>query len=67
MTRVTYDDFKKMFKKLEAETQGGPITVRSDGSVLKFSFLDRSGKDVVIELADMQYPFLPKITKTETF
>ena len=67
MIRVTDNDFKKMIKMLEKESQGGPITVRTDGSTLQISCLDRSGKDMVIELSDMNYPMMPRITKTETF
>jgi hypothetical protein len=67
MTRISYDDFKKMVKLLEKETQGGPITIREDGACLKVSVLDREGRELMMEISDISYPFFPKVTRTETF
>lgn len=67
MIRIAPDDFKKLIKMLEKEGQGGPITLKEDGATLRVSCLDREGKDLIIEISDIQYPMLPRITRTETF
>ncbi len=67
MTRISYEDFKKLVKMLEKEGQGGPLTIREDGAALKVQTLDREGKEIMIELSDIQYPLFPRITRTETF
>ncbi len=67
MIRISYADFQKMVKMLEKESQGGPLRVSTEGTVLKVQTLDRSGKEMMIELSDTEYPFMPRITKTETF
>lgn len=68
MIRVTNKDFQKLVKFLAKEGQ--------DGAMLSFSVshtsliiktVDRANKDMTIELSDTDYPFMPRITKTETF
>ncbi len=67
MTKVSYEDFKKLVKMLDKESQGGPLSFREDGATLRVSALDREGKEIIIELSDLQYPLFPRITRTETF
>ena len=67
MTKISYVDFLKLVKLLEKEGQGGHLTFREDGSALKIETPDKTGKHMSIELSDINYPFMPRITKTETF
>ncbi len=67
MTRISYEDFKKLVKMLEKESQGGILTFKEQGSTLHVSAMDREGKEMLIELSDVQYPLFPRITRTESF
>lgn len=67
MTRVDMKDLLKAIKLLEKESNGGPVTIRSEGSYLKLSAVDTSGREMTIEISDVAYPMIPKVTKTETF
>jgi hypothetical protein len=67
MVKITYTDFLKVVKLLEKESQGGILTIREDGAMLKIDTPDKVGKYMTIEISDTAYPFQPRITKTETF
>lgn len=67
MVRIDMKDLMKAIKLLEKESTGGPVTFRDDGASLKIITTDRSGKEMTIELSDMNYPMMPRVTKTETF
>jgi hypothetical protein len=65
--RIEMKDLLKAVKLLEKEANGGAISIRIDGVTLQLITVDRSGKEMTIELSDLQYPMLPRVTKTETF
>lgn len=67
MVRVNFEELLKAVKLLEKDSICGPISISTDGVTLKMGSVDRSGKDMTIELSDLQYPFKPRITRTETF
>lgn len=68
MVRITPEDFKKLVKILEKEGQDGAfLSFRDDGSALKVETVDKTGRSMLIEISDSKYPFMAKITKTETF
>jgi hypothetical protein len=68
MIRITNADFDKFVNLLKKEgQQGAPLTFEVSGTCLKVKTSDRSNKDITIELSDVDYPFMPRITRTETF
>ncbi len=67
MVRIDFKDLKKAMALLEKESVQGVISFTIDGIKLKIGTADKTGRDMVIELSDIQYPFQPKITKTEIF
>ena len=67
MVRISYDDFKKLDKLLDKEGCGAHLTFRDNGTVLEIRTMDRAGKEIVIELSDVDYPMLPRVTRTEIF
>lgn len=67
MIRITSEDFIKLVKMIEKEGQGGILAFKEDGATLKVLCHDKSGKEMTLELSDVQYPMKPRITKTETF
>ncbi len=67
MVRITYDDFKKLVKLLEKEAGGTHLTFKDTTAALTVSCTDRTNKEMVIEISDVSYPFMPRVTKTETF
>lgn len=67
MIRIDMKDLLKAIELVRKESTGGPITFKLDGVVLKLVTFDRSGKEMIIELSDVQYQMMPKLTKTETF
>ena len=70
MTRVSRMDFDKFIKLLNKEGQdGAPLTffVSTNGAALCVRTTDRQNKEITIELSDIDYPFMPRVTRTETF
>ncbi len=68
MIRITDADFQKLVKLLAKEAQqGAQLTFRIDGVALRISTIDRQNKEMIIELSDTNYPFMPRVTKVETF
>ncbi len=70
MIRITSVDFQKLVKLLAKEGQdGAPLSfsMTSIGSSLRISTMDRNNKEMVIELSDVEYPFMPRLIKVETF
>ena len=67
MIRVTHSDFKKLLDFLKKEGQdGATLTFKEEGSALTITTFDRNNKQMVIELSDVDYNFMPRVTKTET-
>lgn len=67
MVRVEFKDLIKAMELLKVQSAGGPVSVSSDGAVLKIKATDKQSKELVIELSDVSYPMMPRLTKTETF
>jgi hypothetical protein len=68
MTRITAQDFKKLVDLLKKDGQDGAyLTFLEYKTTLVVKTTDRSGKEIMIELSDVDYPFMPRITRTETF
>jgi len=68
MITITHADFQKLFKLLEKEQQtGAHLTLRISQTTLEIITMDKTNKEMKVELSDKDYPFMPKITKTETF
>lgn len=66
MINVTDADFKKVLKYLEREGQeGANKTFIINGSKLVIRTMDRTNRQMDIELSDSQYPYMPSVTKTE--
>lgn len=66
MLRIDYKDLVKAMKVLERDSLQGPIRIDIDGIVLKLSSMDKEHKDLTIELTDIEYGSMPRLTKTET-
>lgn len=43
------------------------MTFNTDMTALQIKTLDKSQKEMLIELSDVDYTFMPRITRTETF
>jgi hypothetical protein len=68
MITITHADFLKLIKLLEKEQQtGAHLKLRINQTTLEIITMDKSNKEMKVELSDKDYPFMPKITKTETF
>lgn len=67
MIRITYADFLKLIKLLEKEGCGAHLAFKTDGTCLEVKTLDRSSKELIIQISDSDYPFMPRVTRTETF
>lgn len=67
MIRIDYKDLIKTMKLLEKEGTGGALSIKTDGVVLKISCMDRTGQEMTIEINDVDYPMMPRVTKVETF
>lgn len=68
MIRISSVDFKKLIKLLEKEGQDGAhLAFKTNGSKLEISTMDRNNKELLIEVSDVDYPFMPTLTRTETF
>lgn len=68
MIRVTSVDFHKLLKLLAKEGQeGATLTFRDQGNKLEITTVDRANKTMIVEISDSEYPFMPRLTKTETF
>lgn len=68
MIRITAKDFQKLIDLLKKEGQeGANLTFRIEQTSLTITTFDRNNKEIFIELSDTDYPFNPRITRTETF
>lgn len=68
MITISDADYNKLVKMLAQEGQAGANkTLSFSGSKVSFRTLDRSNKEIIIDLSDVQYPFMPVITRSETF
>lgn len=68
MIRITNDDFQKLVKLLAKEGQPGAyLTFKTELSSITIRTVDRQNKEMLIELSDTEYPFMPRVTKVETF
>ncbi len=68
MIRVTNVDFQKLINLLKKEAMdGATLTFKETGRSLTVETVDRQGKNILIEISDTEYPFMPRMTKTETF
>lgn len=68
MIRITDKDFKKLIDYLKKFGQDGAnLKFEINGSSLNITTFDRSNKEMIIELSDTEYPFMPTVTRTETF
>lgn len=68
MIRVTNVDFQKLINIIKKEAMdGSTLTFRDTGRSLTIETVDRTGKSMIVEISDSDYPFMPRLTKTETF
>lgn len=67
MIRIDYKDLVKAMKLLEKDSMQGPVKLEIKDITFKLTSMDRSQKEMVIELFDVDYPTIPRLTKTETF
>jgi hypothetical protein len=67
MVRIKFEELLKAIELLKKDSQASIVSIKDDGAVLKIGAPDKSGRDMVIELSDTNYPMMPKVTKTETF
>lgn len=70
MIRITRQDFDKLVTIVKKEGMDGAslaFWVSSTGANLGIRTLDRSNKEITITISDTEYPFMPTITRTETF
>jgi hypothetical protein len=68
MIKITKQDFDKLVKLLAKDGQeGAPITFVWDHPCIRIKTMDRSNKEMIIEISDVEYPFMPRKTITETF
>jgi hypothetical protein len=69
MIRITSKDFFKFVDLLKKEGMDGAELSFSEGngSALQITTVDKTGKQMVVELSDTKYPFMPRVTKTDTF
>jgi hypothetical protein len=56
-----------MLKLLEKEGCGAHLNFKTVDTRLEVKTLDRTGKEMMIEISDVEYPFMPRITRTESF
>lgn len=66
MIRIDPKDLARAIALLNKEANGGPISFKTDGVILKIGSVDRNGKDLVLELFDVSYPTIPRVTRTES-
>lgn len=67
MVRIKFDELLKAVKLLEKDSMCGTITIKEDGASLKFLTMDRTNREMSVEISDTNYPMMPRVTKTETF
>jgi hypothetical protein len=71
MIKITRTDFDKLVQLLKKEGMDGASLTFAipsySGAMLQIVTVDRSNKEITIELADEAYPFMPRVTRTETF
>lgn len=69
MIRITPQDFKKLNDFLRMHGQDGAYLSFDTGyssAVLVVKTVDKYNKEIRIELSDVDYPFMPRVTRTET-
>ena len=68
MIRISGQDFDKLVNLLKKEGMtGAQLVFTDDTTCLRIKTIDRNNKEVIIELSDVAYPFMPRATRTETF
>lgn len=67
MIRITDKDFLKLVDFLKKHVMDGAVLAfKEQGTKLSISTVDKSNKEVIIELSDEQYRMMPTVTRTET-
>lgn len=69
MIRVTAQDFKKLVDFLKTHGQDGAyltFDTETVGAFLIVKTVDKYNKEVKLEISDVDYPFMPRVTRTET-
>lgn len=67
--KVSWDDFKRFVEFLEKEGQPGAyiaFELGQNAAILTIKTKDKVGDDITIELSDSDYPFKPRVIRTET-
>lgn len=68
MIRITAQDFKKLIDFLKKEGQDGAyLAFREEQTTLSITTIDKQNREMIIQLSDVDYPFMPSVTKKETF
>lgn len=68
MIRITRQDFDKFVKLLTKDGQDGCyLSFKEDHPFLQIRTMDRSNKELIVELSDVECPYMPRKTTTETF
>lgn len=70
MVKITRADFDKLISLIRKEGMDGAsltFATNSTDSSLLIKTVDRSNKGIVINISDEAYPFMPTVTRTETF
>lgn len=68
MVKITAKDFAKLVDLLKKQGMDqANLTFRIGDAKLHITTMDRQAKEMIIELSDSEYPFMPRVTRTETF
>jgi hypothetical protein len=70
MVKITRADFDKLVSLIKKEGMDGAslnVYAGVTATSLLIKTVDRQNKDILIELSDEEYPFMPRVTRTETF
>ena len=69
MIRISHADFLKLIKLLAKDGQDdATLTFDTNGGTsLTIMAIDCQTKEIVVQISDVDYPFMPRVTKTETF
>jgi hypothetical protein len=68
MITITAVDFEKLISLLRKDAQqGAPLKFYIVGTRLMINTTDRQGRDLIVTLSDVEYPFMPTKNVTETF
>jgi hypothetical protein len=68
MIKITRTDFDKFVNIIKKEgMDGADLIFKISNASLCIKTIDKSTKEIIIEISDSDYPFMPRITRTETF